>query len=347
MYVWLQNIDGIMLARHYDMSNNSHAEHYRPIPVHTPTANRRLSNSKTYPMSVSGSGTTKRAMGRNNTPESGGTGLPNSSHNLPMPLPPHSIIPTSAPSCTNVRYDTTYDYRPTHYPSYPANYPCDEEKYKHYDDSGNAYNGYEFYEGYGSAPATMAPVTATTAAVQCYDGPGYDPRPPGNGNHHHLQSYHQPEQEYSRYDEFYSANNSANAYAERGNYNHSNNTHNNDNDTYGYERSSAQPSPSPYLYPTTENGRSNNNSAICERSVVRDHRNLHHHQHQQYHRDRHLSLSGGRIESSRSHRSVSDTGRFEGRHKENYYDRYYKHRPARDFRVTDSTKYNRGVIEED
>ncbi|XP_032676509.1 TAR DNA-binding protein 43-like isoform X2 [Odontomachus brunneus] len=96
-----KNIDGLMMARQYD--TGKHNECYRPIPVHTPSS-RRVPASKPY-------------------------ANVNSSSEASAP-------PPSAP-----RYDSEYDYKTTHYPSYPPNYPYDDNKYKYEGGSGNSGGG--------------------------------------------------------------------------------------------------------------------------------------------------------------------------------------------------------------
>lgn len=95
--IWLQNIDGLMMARQYDTSK--HNECYRPIPVHTPSSRR-----------------------------------------VPVAKPYINLNTTEAANAP--RYESEYDYKTTHYPSYPPNYPYDDNaKYKY--EGQNNYNAYE------------------------------------------------------------------------------------------------------------------------------------------------------------------------------------------------------------
>ncbi|XP_046428487.1 uncharacterized protein LOC124183697 isoform X1 [Neodiprion fabricii] len=341
-----KNIDGIMMARQYDMSNNYPAEYYRPIPVHTPT-NRRMSNAKTYSAASTVTGTISMTTRNNHPTGLSGAGQGNGPPNLPTHLPMSLPLPTPVPPCTNVRCDTAYDYRPTQYPSYPPNYPCDEEKYdKHYE-TETSYDGYGNYEGfydksyssYGSAGMTMT-ATANTGTPQqqapphSYDGSSYESRATGNTHNpssashlHHMQhSYHQSGPDYPRYSEVYSSGIATNDYIDRGKY-HNNNSNSN-NHSFVYERPSTFSSTS-YLYPSSETARYNNSndsnvdvrysttaatSSSSSSPTVdarghhypRQHRHYHQYHHGQVARSRHTSTSDERNNSSSRYRSISD-----------------------------------------
>ncbi|XP_012253773.2 uncharacterized protein LOC105684734 isoform X1 [Athalia rosae] len=360
-----KNIDGIMMARQYDMSNNSHAECYHPIPVHTPTNRRFHNNPKSHSSTfVSSHATTKGLMSsssRNSNLEVTGNDY-NSNTPLPMampmamsiPLPVHlpmalplplpTLSSNSIASCTNVRYDSSYDYRPTHYPSYPPNYPCDEDKYKQYG-SGNGCDGYEVYEGVYEKPYSAYGINVTTTSLEnMYNTSHYESRGAGiNGSTSSAPQVQAPyrqqdHQDYQRYGDYYHGVGIENN-TERGRYN------SNHNNSDGYERSVTS-----YVYGGTESRYTNNHhynvgsiidsrtSSSSSSSINEGRGEPRFHNHNQYRhhiqaRQKHRPLADDRKESGR-HKALSEAGKSETRYqnsaKENYYDRYYKHRPSRD-----------------
>ncbi|KZC11380.1 PREDICTED: uncharacterized protein LOC107189508 isoform X1 [Dufourea novaeangliae] len=299
-----KNIDGLMMARQYDTSK--HNECYRPIPVHTPSS-RRVPVTKPY-INV-------------NTSEA-----------------------ANAP-----RYDSeSYDYKTTHYPSYPPNYPYDDNnKYKY--EAGQNYNA--AYEKQSNYPA--------------YEDPGYDTRnymvqqqqqQHGTGGAANPPASSYPsDAEYAaaRYPNYEGRGGGGAAiypvmenpdYTEKARYN------------YGYDRNYyegdgryASPEcryPLDVRYPDARHGDnripSDGREADCRYPV--DNREM----------DRRYTVDGRDPEGRYTvdNREVDaryppdgkevdarfpDTARYPA--KENYYDRYYKHRPSRDHHVSDTSRY--------
>lgn len=149
--VWFQNIDGIVMARQYDTGKVN--DYYRPIPVHSSHA----ANSRGHRGSGTPYPSNKPYMGQDATP------------------PP--------------RYEADYDYKTTHYPTYPPNYPYDEAKYKYEAAGGGGgmpqpggYTGYEAksypsHGGYEAVPSVQVPYdNRGYAAVPSTPAP---PPPPG------------------------------------------------------------------------------------------------------------------------------------------------------------------------
>ncbi|KAH0953526.1 hypothetical protein HN011_010624 [Eciton burchellii] len=143
-----KNIDGLVMARQYDTGGKHGSECYRPIPVHTPS-NRRVPASKPYVASVNSSSSET---------------APPPSAPPPPPLPP--------------RYDPEYDYKTTHYPSYPPNYPYDDNKYKYEGGGGSGGGGggggqqQPTYNAYNEKPSY------TYEETTAYDSRGYMAPPP-------------------------------------------------------------------------------------------------------------------------------------------------------------------------
>lgn len=142
--VWLQNIDGIVMSRQYDIGKSN--EYYRPIPVHSSQA--------------AGPGGRQR-----NAP-------PPSNSNKPY-------VNMSQDSTPPPRYEPDYDYKTTHYPSYPPNYPYDDAKYK-YGQAGAegvapppppAAAAQPYASGYSDAKAAYAAPAYDASAA--YDSRGY------------------------------------------------------------------------------------------------------------------------------------------------------------------------------
>ncbi|KAG7207922.1 hypothetical protein KM043_009511 [Ampulex compressa] len=248
-----------------------------------------------------------------------------SSRRVPMAKPYINLNTSEAVSTP--RYDSEYDYKTTHYPSYPPNYPYDD-KYKY---EGQNYNAYE-KPNYPS-----------------YDDPGYDSR---NYIVQHTtatpNSAYPPDAEYTRY-----ANYEGRAvypimenpdYTEKGRYN------------YGYDRTYYDADgryasqDSRYTlearYPDTRHAENriagDNREADCrytvdnrdmERRYVVDSRDP----------DGRYSIENRDVEGrypadgKEVDARFADTARYPA--KENYYDRYYKHRPSRDHHVSDASRY--------
>ncbi|XP_033337512.1 TAR DNA-binding protein-43 homolog isoform X3 [Megalopta genalis] len=279
---------------------SKHNECYRPIPVHTP-------NSRRVPVAK-----------------------------------PYININTSEPA-NPPRYDSEYDYKTTHYPSYPANYPYDDNnKYKY---EGQNYNAYE------------------KPTYPSYEDPGYDTR-----NYMVQQQQQQQQQphaaggapanpppsypsdaEYPRYPNYegraavYPVMENPD-YTEKARYN------------YGYDRNYYEGDgryvsadcryPLDVRYPDTRHADNriptDGREADCRYPV--DNREI----------DRRYAVDGREPDARYAvdNRDVetryppdgkevearfADTTRYPA--KENYYDRYYKHRPSRDHHVSDTSRY--------
>lgn len=233
--VWLQNIDGLMMARQYDSKHND----YRMIPVHA-TSNRRMA----------------------------GGGKPYA--NLSAECAP--------------RYEPEYEYKTTHYPSYPANYPYDEAaKFKAYDGQQYAYDA-------KSQPSAYAGTAAGYEAPPAYDARATYAAP--------AQPY--CDTDYSRYP----------AYDERATY----------TDQVDYDKTKYA-----YSYETDER--------YAQQQPPLDNR---------YERDGYVA-DDRRYDREADNRYPTEDARYadSSRYssKENYYDRYYKHRPSRDHHVADPSRY--------
>ncbi|XP_024868085.1 TAR DNA-binding protein 43 isoform X1 [Temnothorax curvispinosus] len=316
-----KNIDGLMMARQYDTGKHSN-ECYRPIPVHTPSS-RRVPVSKPYVANVNSSSSEATA-------------------------PPLSAPPP--------RYDSEYDYKTTHYPSYPPNYPYDDNKYKYEGGGGGGGGGGQqqvTYNAYNEKPNYAA--YEESAA---YDTRGYMPPPHANAAAAPVNPAYPPsDAEYgSRYygegrAAAYPADNCPEQY-DKGRYSN-----------YGYEQR---------CYYDQADGRYAVAATDCRYEVrYPDAR----------HPDsRHLPADPGREPDCRyvdsremdrryivdgrevvDGRYAMDSREVDGRYaatsdgrdpidgryadparyptKENYYDRYYKHRPSRDHHVADASRY--------
>lgn len=281
--IWLQNIDGLMMARQYDTSK--HNECYRPIPVHTPS-NRRVPVAKPY-------------INLNTTEAA------------------------SAP-----RYESEYDYKTTHYPSYPPNYPYDDNaKYKY--EGQNNYNAYE------------------KASYPSYEDPGYDarnymvqhPNPPPNPSY-------PSDPDYARYPSYegravYPVMENPD-YTEKARYNYS-------YDRNYYEADGRYAAtdcryPLDVRYPDTRHGDSRipaeSREADCRYPV--DNRDMDR-RYDGRDPDGRYGVENREVEAryppdgKEVDARFADTARYPP--KENYYDRYYKHRPSRDHHVSDTSRY--------
>lgn len=286
--IWLQNIDGLMMARQYDTSK--HNECYRPIPVHTPSS-RRVPVAKPY--------VNINASEAANTP----------------------------------RYDSEYDYKTTHYPSYPPNYPYDDNKYKY---EGQSYNAYE-KPNYPS-----------------YEDPGYDAR---SYVVQHTSaapnSSYSSDAEYTRYT---TTNYEGRAmypimeapdYAEKGRYN------------YGYDRNYYETTDGRYASPDcrysldvryADNRHAENRIPAenreppdCSRYTVENREMERRYAVDGREPDARYPVENRDIEpryppdGKEVDPRFPDSARYPA--KENYYDRYYKHRPSRDHHVSDASRY--------
>lgn len=249
---------------------------------------------------------------------------------------PYTNLNTSDAANTP-RYDSEYDYKTTHYPSYPPNYPYDDNnKYK--------------YDGQGYNNAYEKPA----AGYPSYEDPGYDARnymaqhttaPPPN-----PAAAYPSDPEYARYNyegrpAVYPVMENPD-YTEKARYN------------YGYDRNYyeadgryASPDCRYALdvrYPDTRHADNRIPADSREAGECRypvDNRDM----------ERRYAVDGNRDPDGRytvENREVdtrypadgkevdarfADTSRYPA--KENYYDRYYKHRPSRDHHVSDTSRY--------
>lgn len=170
-YVWLQNIDGLVMARQYD--TNKVNDYYRPIPVHSSHSNR----------------------GGGHQHHRGG-GKPYMHNQDPTPPP---------------RYDSAdYDYKTTHYPSYPPNYPYDgtappgtagppQPPYVQ-PPNPQAYPGYEAPPqtvGYDSRAAGYTPAAAAPG-YEHHAPYGYDERAAAAAAYSAMEPHHHQDYVYNR-----------------------------------------------------------------------------------------------------------------------------------------------------
>ncbi|XP_014610473.1 PREDICTED: uncharacterized protein LOC106790228 isoform X2 [Polistes canadensis] len=245
-----------------------------------------------------------------------------------IPVAKTYVNVNSSETASMPRYDSEYDYKTTHYPSYPPNYPYDDNKYKY---EGQSYNAYE------------------KANYSSYEDQGYDNRNYMVPHATTPNSTYPSEAEYSRYPNYegraaYSIMETPD-YAEKGRYN------------YGYDRSYYDADgryvstdcryPSDVRYSEVRHTESRsvpeNRETDCRYTV--DNRDI----------DRRYTVVDGRESDSRypiENREVDSRYPVDGREvdgrfadtaryptKENYYDRYYKHRPSRDHHVSDMSRY--------
>ena len=139
------------------------------------------------------------------------------SSNRRMPAAkPYANMNSAETTTPAPRYDGEYDYKTTHYPSYPPNYPYDD-KFKY---DGQNYNNYEkpAYQAYDNSgydarnymapqPAA-APVATYPTEVEYPRYPGYEERPaypvmenPDYGdkmkyNYGYERTYHETDERY-------------------------------------------------------------------------------------------------------------------------------------------------------
>lgn len=257
-----------------------------------------------------------------------------SSRRVPAPKPYTNL---NTPEATNApRYDSEYDYKTTHYPSYPPNYPYDDNKYKY---EGQNYNAYEKPPNYSSYEESSG-----------YDARGYmvqqHPQQPA------ANASYPSDGEYPRYPSYegrpaYPVMEAPPDYSDKTRYN------------YGYERNYYE-SDGRYAstdgryaldvrYPDTRHPENRippeNREAECRYSM--DNREMD----RRYAIDAREQPDGryaldnrevdGRYPPPQDGKEVdprfADPARYPA--KENYYDRYYKHRPSRDHHVTDASRY--------
>ncbi|XP_012240811.1 TAR DNA-binding protein-43 homolog isoform X2 [Bombus vancouverensis nearcticus] len=259
---------------------------------------------------------------------------------IPVHTPSSRRVPVAKPyinlntseAANTPRYDSEYDYKTTHYPSYPPNYPYDDNnKYKY---EGQNYNAYE------------------KPSYPSYEDPGYDTR---NYMVQHTtaaapnpSAAYPSDTEYTRYTNYegravYPVMENPD-YTEKARYN------------YGYDRNYYE-ADGRYAstdcryaldvrYPDTRHADNripaDSREADCRYPV--DNRDM----------DRRYAVDGrdpdGRYaienrevdaryppDSKEVDARFTDTTRYPA--KENYYDRYYKHRPSRDHHVSDTSRY--------
>ncbi|XP_063989203.1 heterogeneous nuclear ribonucleoprotein D-like-B isoform X2 [Diachasmimorpha longicaudata] len=213
---------------------------------------------------------------------------------------------TTAESTTSPRYDQEYDYKTTHYPSYPPNYPYDEtNKYK-YEQQGVTQQ--PMAQGYGY----------DKSQYQTYDENNYETR--GYMASHQTTTQAAPgtnyqETEYTRYN--YEGNRpylgSDGSEYDKGRYG------------YQYERSYYD-AEGRYI-----DGRHDPRYTDTRHQDGRDNREENRYDNREDRRYQEGREDETRYEG-RDERYMDRTdGRYDNRYpKENYYDRYYKHRPARE-----------------
>ncbi|XP_066601588.1 uncharacterized protein TBPH isoform X1 [Prorops nasuta] len=299
-----KNIDGLMMARQYDSSK--HNECYRPIPVHTPS-NRRVPAPKSY------------------------------------------VNVNSSEAANTPRYESEYDYKPTHYPSYPPNYPYDEAKYKY---EGQGYNSYEkpaanyAYEEIGyDARNYMVPHTA--AAPPPPPPPPPNPSYPADGEYPRYVNYEgrsvypvmeNPAGEYTEKRYNYGYDRNATYYEPDARYAAQDNRYIGDVRYQDTRHVDNRPDNRISVYP-------DNREQDCRYTI--DNRE----QDRRYAleaRDPEARYAVDNRENDPSRYPPADARELETRFpettrypssKENYYDRYYKHRPSRDHHVSDASRY--------
>lgn len=312
--VWLQNIDGIMFARQFDTVK--HSECYRPIPVHTPSS-RRLPVAKQF-------------------------------------------MNSNADTATSPRYDQEYDYKTTHYPSYPPNYPYDENNKYKYEQQTQSSHHHHHHPPHQPPPHQQQPSSGQSA--QPYGNfekpPTYQPYEDDNFE---SRNYLAPQStvsgaayptdtEYSRYSSYeggrsstYSGHDTNDYVNEKGRYG------------YGYERAYydvdgggryiSENNRHDTRYPSDSRHDSGRNANDGGRDVDDLRYNI------VDGRDGERRYVDGRDDDVRYESRDGDSryvdgrtsdGRYEsGRYqsKENYYDRYYKHRPSRDHHTSETSRY--------
>ncbi|KAG8039712.1 hypothetical protein G9C98_000441 [Cotesia typhae] len=314
-----KNIDGLILARQFD--TGKHNEYYRPIPVHTPSS-RRLPVVKQF-------------MNTNSDP--------------------------------SPRYDQDYDFKTTHYPSYPPNYPYDENnkfKYDHHQPQ-HQQQSMPPHQPSAQQPGHPSYGNYDKPAYPSYDEGSYDSRGGGGG----FMASHVPPQappppppgtnfphdtDYSRYPNYdgrpsaYPGGPESAEYAEKSRYGYGG----------GYDRNYYDSADTRYLPdgtrqdPRYSDGRHDMRSITDGRGEpIMDGREP----------DRRYSDGRGGSGIGNAGGTGDDDLRFDGRDgdnrymegrvdgrysesgrypvKENYYDRYYKHRPARDHHASESSRY--------
>ncbi|XP_034944090.1 uncharacterized protein TBPH isoform X3 [Chelonus insularis] len=232
-------------------------------------------------------------------------------------------INTNSETTTSPRYDQEYDYKTTHYPSYPPNYPYDENNKYKYDQQQppiqhqpppNQPPGTQGYPAYDKPPAYP------TYEDGNYDSRGYmaphAPAPASGMNY-------PPETDYSRYPSYEGRSayggSDGTEYADKARYG------------YGYERAYYD-AEGRYIsdgtrhdvrYPDNrQDGRNINDGrdGVVDCRYPVDGREA----------DR-------RYMDNRADGRYGESGRYPA--KENYYDRYYKHRSSRDHHASESSRY--------
>ena len=314
--VWFQNIDGIVMARQYDTAKVN--EYYRPIPVHSSQA------------------VNNRHRGGGVPPAGGKPYVSMSQESTPPP-----------------RYEADYDYKTTHYPSYPPNYPYDDAKYKYAGGGGVVEGGGAPMPaaapsyGYDAKPAPAGGYAAYDAGAQAavgYDARGYAPAPapaaaPAPPAAAPATGY--PE-DYTRYgyDERQAA------YAPIDNHHHHHHHHHHQDKYYGYD-ARQQAAAAAYEHEAAS-GRyavapeARYDGRYADARGVADGREAD----ARYEAER--RYDGREAEYVKEHEAARyhDARELDGRYdstarypaKENYYDRYYKHRPSRDHH-SESSRY--------
>lgn len=324
------------MARQYDTGKHGN-ECYRPIPVHTPNS-RRVPASKPYVANVNSSSSE---------------------------APPPSAPPP--------RYDSEYDYKTTHYPSYPPNYPYDDNKYK-YEGSGgggggggNSGGGGGGVGGGGSSGGsgggsgsgqqqvaynTYNEKSSYGAYEESYDSRGYVPH--ANATAAPANSAYPSDAEYgSRYygeGRAYPADNcteqydkgrySNYGYDQRGYYDQTDGRYTVAATDYRYDMrySDARHSDSRHL--SADSGREPDCRYVDSREMDRRYIDGRESIDGRYTMDN-REIDGRYATTSDGRDSVdgryADPARYST--KENYYDRYYKHRPSRDHHVADTSRY--------
>lgn len=263
------------------------------------------------------------------------------------------------------RYDQDYDFKTTHYPSYPPNYPYDENnkfKYDHHQPQ-HQQQSMPPHQPSAQQPGHPSYGNYDKPAYPSYDEGSYDSRGGGGG----FMASHVPPQappppgtnfphdtDYSRYPNYdgrpsaYPGGPESAEYAEKSRYGYGG----------GYDRNYYDSVDTRYLPdgtrqdPRYSDGRHDMRSITDGRGEpIMDGREP----------DRRYSDGRGGSGIGNAGGTGDDDLRFDGRDgdnrymegrvdgrysesgrypvKENYYDRYYKHRPARDHHASESSRY--------
>lgn len=253
-----------------------------------------------------------------------------SSRRLPVAK---TYMNTNSETATSPRYESEYDYKTTHYPSYPSNYPYDDSKYKY---EAQGYNHYE-------KQPTYTTYEETSYDSRNYMAPAHTPATPS--------SNYPAEAEYTRYPNYegrstYPTAESTDYQQEKSRYG-----------GYGYDRTYYE-ADGRYL---PAEGRHSTDARYSEtrhaenRNTVDNREADCRYPAEGREAERRYPVDGREEEvryvadgrDGEARYTVEGRAGVEGRfaeparypQKENYYDRYYKHRPSRDHHVSETSRY--------